>query len=56
MWAALLTDTTTPKLEFDYFGDDGFELMGRSEAEIEGMSTPEKLESRSRQAKRKARR
>ena len=55
MWAALVTDTATPQLEFDYFGSDSFEILGKSSDEIQAMSTSERLESRSRQAKRMVR-
>lgn len=53
MWAALVTDTSTPKLEFDYFGPDSYQLFGKSQEEVQSMTSAEKLDLRSKQAKKK---
>eukprot|EP00210_Caulerpa_lentillifera_P002677 g2557.t1 len=53
MWAAILTGTSTPKLEFDYFGPDSYQLFGKSPEEVQIMTAAEKLDLRSKQAKKK---
>lgn len=37
MWAVLTTASTTPTLEMDFIGPDGFEILGHTDEKVAAM-------------------
>ncbi|GLI68625.1 hypothetical protein VaNZ11_013103, partial [Volvox africanus] len=52
MWGAFITETQTPFMEFDFIGPDGWELMGRSRADVEALGPGDRMDVRTKQARR----
>ncbi|KAG2440423.1 hypothetical protein HYH02_010310 [Chlamydomonas schloesseri] len=52
MWGTFTSETASPFMEFDFIGADGFEVLGRSKQEVDALGPGDRLDLRTKQARR----